>query len=248
MLSEIKPVRLLEGIYALGPGVWIQKERVLVIGDLHIGYEEALNRMGILVPRQQFKLTKALLEKILLSLPAKPEAIVINGDLKHEFGKISTQEWRETLKILDLLSSRVKKVVLVKGNHDTILEPIARMREISIVDFYFPGKKKDICITHGHKIWKDPEFRRAKTIIIGNEHPSISIRDGVKSELYKCFLVGKWNGKKLVAMPSILPIIEGTDVRREKILSPYLKQPLKDFEVFVVGDKVYRFGKLEDLK
>ena len=60
--------------------------------------------------------------------------------------------------------------------------------------------------------------------------------------------MGKWNGKKLVAMPSILPIIEGTDVRREKILSPYLKQPLKDFEVFVVGDKVYRFGKLEDLK
>ncbi len=247
MLSEIKPVRLIEGIFALGVGIWMPEEKVFVIGDLHIGYEEALNRQGILVPRQQFKLTKALLEKILLSLPAKPEAIVINGDLKHEFGRISSQEWRETLKILDLLAGHAGKVVLVKGNHDTNLEPNARKREISIVDFYFPDTKREICITHGHKIWKEGDFKKAKTIIIGNEHPSISIRDGIKSELYKCFLIGKWKGKKLIAMPSILPIIEGTDVRREKILSPYLKQPLGNFEVFVGGDKVYKFGKLRDL-
>ncbi len=95
------------------------------------------------------------------------------------------------MKILYLLAAHAKEVVLVKGNHDTFLAPIARKREIPIVDFYFPGKKKDICITHGHKIWKDKEFLRLKIIIIGNEHPSISLRDGVKSELYKCFLVGR---------------------------------------------------------
>lgn len=248
MLSEIKPIRLVEGIFALGPSIWMPKERVLIISDLHIGYEEALNKEGILVPRQQFKLTKALLERMLSSLPTKPEAIMINGDLKHEFGKISEQEWRETLKVLDILTSHAGKVVLVKGNHDTILEPIARKREISIVDFYFPDKKKELCITHGHKIWKDKEFLKAKTIIIGNEHPSISIREGAKSELYKCFLVGKWRRKNLIVMPSLLPIIEGTDVRKEKLLSPYLHRPLKNFEVFIVGDKVYRFGKLGDLR
>ena len=245
MLSAIKPVKLLPGIFAIGLGVWMPKEKVLIISDLHIGYEEALNKEGILVPRQQFKLTKDLLERMLSSI--NPETIVINGDLKHEFGKISEQEWRETLKILDLLSAHAKKIVLVKGNHDTILEPIARKRKILLVDFYFPDKKKDICITHGHKIWKDKEFLHAKVIIIGNEHPSVSLREGVKSELYKCFLVGSWKSKKLIAMPSFLPIIEGTDVRKEKILSPYLRQPLKNFEVFIVGDKVYRFGKLRNL-
>ncbi len=89
---------------------------------------------------------------------------------------------------------------------------------------------------------------RSKIIIIGNEHPSISLRDGVKSELYKCFLVGRWKGKKLIVMPSFLPIIEGTDVRKEKVLSPYLKQSLGGFDVFIIGDKVYRFGKLKGLK
>ena len=245
MLSEIKPVKLIERIYALGLGIWMPREKVLVISDLHIGYEEALNKEGILVPRQQFKLTKDLLEKMLAAV--KPEIVVINGDLKHEFGKISEQEWRATLKILDLLSSG-SKVVLVKGNHDTVLAPIARKREILIVDFYFPDRKKEVCVTHGHKIWKDADFLQAKTIIIGNEHPSVSLREGVKSELYKCFLVGRWKGKRLIVMPSFLPIVEGTDVRKERLLSPYLKQPLGKFEVFIVGDKVYRFGKLKDLK
>lgn len=243
MKSEVNLHKILPNIYALDRGIWIPKEKVFVIGDLHIGYEEALNKEGILVPRQQFKLTKEILEKMLAVV--KPEIIVINGDLKHEFGRISDQEWRETLRIFDILSKHAKKVVLVKGNHDTILGPIARKRNLSIVDFFSVG---DICITHGHKIWKDKEFLMAKVLIISNEHPAISIREGVKSELYKCFLLGKWKRKKLIVMPSFLPIIDGTDVRRERILSPYLHQNLDDFEIFVIGDKIYKFGKLKGIK
>lgn len=243
MLSGIKPFKILPDVFALGLGVWIPSKKVLVIADLHIGYEEALNKEGILVPRQQFELTKDLLEKMLKEV--KPETIVINGDLKHEFGGISDQEWRETLRIFDLLARHSKKVVLVKGNHDTILGPIARKRNLKVVDFFSVG---DICITHGHKIWEDKEFLKAKVLIIANEHPAISIREGVKSELYKCFLLGKWKRKRLIVMPSFLLIIEGTDVRRERLLSPYLHQNLDNFEIFVVGDKVYKFGKLKELK
>ena len=34
---------------------------------------------------------------------SKPEQVIINGDLKHEFGTISDQEWRDVLKIFDLI-------------------------------------------------------------------------------------------------------------------------------------------------
>lgn len=244
MLEKIELVELVNNTYALGLGIWLEKSRTLVISDLHIGYEEALNKQGIFVPRQQFKLTKELLAKMFSVV--KPEEIVINGDLKHEFGEISKQEWRDTLKFLDIISEKARRVVLVKGNHDTILLPLAKRKGLEIVDFYFPYK--ETCITHGHKVWKDKGFLKAKILIIGNEHPAISIKEGVKSEIYKCFLVGKWKKKVLIVMPSFLPIIEGTDINREKLLSPYLQQNLSNFRVFVVGDKIYEFGKLSKLK
>ena len=77
MLQEIKPFKILPDIFALGHGIWISDPKILVIADLHIGYEEALNKEGVLVPRHQFKLTKELLEKMLAVV--KPEIIVING-------------------------------------------------------------------------------------------------------------------------------------------------------------------------
>ncbi|MEK6852770.1 MAG: metallophosphoesterase, partial [Nanoarchaeota archaeon] len=206
---------------------------------------EYLNSQGILVPRQQFKLTKQSLEKIFSEIKIKPDTIIVNGDLKHEFGVISKQEWREALEIFDLLARHCKKVVLIKGNHDTILEPLARRKKLQVMDFYCKG---EICFTHGHKIFKDREFEKSKIMIIGNEHPAISIREGVKSELYKCFLLGSWNGKKLVVVPSFLLIIEGSDLRREQVMSPYLNQHLGKFEVFIVGDRIYRFGRLKDIK
>ena len=42
-------------------------------------------------------------------------------------------------------------------------------------------------------------------------------------------------------------MIEGTDILRDKILSPLLKQNLDNFEVFAVEDKIYKFGKLKNL-
>lgn len=218
--------------------------KTLVIADLHIGYEEALNRQGVMVPRFQFKDLYERLEKILKR--ARPEIVVVNGDIKHEFGKISEQEWRETLKILDLLLKNSKKVVLIKGNHDTILGPIAKKRDVEVVESYGIGNKKDILIIHGHKEIKIP--KKTKTIIIGHEHPAVSIREFPRHEVFKCFLKGKYKGKSLLVMPSFNLVTEGTDILKEELLSPFLKQNLDDFEVFVVSDKAYGFGKIRNMR
>lgn len=209
----------------------------MIISDVHIGYEEMLNKSGYMLPRHQYKDTEA---RLLRLLRRKPQRIVINGDLKHEFVKISDQEWRDTLKILDLLGENVE-LILVRGNHDTVLDPITDKRQISVRGSYIVD---DIMFVHGDQIVDIPE--EVRTIVIGHEHPAVSISDGVRSEIYKCFLKGKYKGKTLIVQPSFNLVTEGTDVTKEELLSPYIKD-IKSFEVFVVGEKIHPFGKVRDL-
>ncbi len=48
--------------------------------------------------------------------------------------------------------------------------------------------------------------------------------------------------------PSFNLITEGTDVAKEKLLSPFLRQNLKNFNAVIVADKLYGFGKVGDLE
>ena len=110
-------------------GLYLKEQKILIIADLHIGYEESLNKQGILLPRFQFTDLVKRLDRILKKV--KPKLIIVNGDLKHEFGQISETEWRQALKILDFLT-RKSQVILLKGNHDKILGPIAEKRKLEI--------------------------------------------------------------------------------------------------------------------
>ena len=189
----------------------------------------------------------ARLEKILKKIKPKPELIIMNGDIKHEFGTISDEEWRNTLKLLDYLLKSAK-VVMVKGNHDTILGPIARKRDVEIVDHYVIGDVGETYICHGHKIpgKDDVDFKKAKTIIIGHEHPAVGLKDGPRVELFKCFLKGKWNAKTLIVMPSFNLVTEGTNVLQENLLSPFLTD-ISNFKVIVASTKLYEFGTVRSL-
>jgi hypothetical protein len=238
-------MKLTDDIEIFDLSLYLHKRNSLVIGDVHIGFEEALNKQGILLPRFQFKDTLQRLKKIFSLLPSKKlNEIIVNGDLKHEFGTISEQEWRETLQFLDFLGGYCAKIILVKGNHDIILDPIAKKRNIAVVKDYCAD---NIFICHGHIIPDSTNFKKAEIVIMGNEHPAVSIREGPRSELFKCFIKGKWRDKLLIVMPSFNLVTIGTDILKEEVLSPFLKQDLSEFEVFVVGDKTYEFGTIGQL-
>ena len=223
--------------------LYLKKYNTLVIGDVHIGYEEALNKEGILIPRFQFKDTITRLEKAIKN--KRFNSIILLGDVKHEFGTISETEWRNTLQFLDTLSRYTENIILIKGNHDKILEPIANKRNLEVKDHIMLG---DIFLLHGHVIpEKNKDFKDSKIIIIGHEHPAISITDKLKTEIYKCFIKGKYNSKVLIVVPSFNLVTEGTDISKEELLSPFLHQGIKNFEVFVVSDKIYDFGKVKSI-
>ena len=258
-------MEIITGVEAIGNSLWFPMEKTLVIGDIHLGYEESLAKRGVMVPRIQFKETIKNIEEILKQV--KPNLIIINGDLKHEFGNISDQEWLDTSRFVDVLNKSCKKILIVKGNHDKVLGPIAKRKGVKFVDYYcfnigmekpYGFSFKDflkpsgrqvnsVCILHGDVDIKDLVVKKSDLLVIGHEHPAITLEEGPKREKFKCFLLKNFGKQKLIVMPSFLPIIEGTNVKRERFLSPYLQGNLDRFEVFVVGDKVYKFGKLKDL-
>lgn len=252
-------MEILKGIEIIDLCLYLKESKTLIIPDLHIGYEEALNKQGIYVPRFQFKDTTERLKAILKNnkLKNKNKEIEINkivliGDVKHEFGTISETEWKQTLAVLDLLEKYTKEIILIKGNHDTILGPIAKKKELKILPYYMLN---NILLAHGDKLIENEETKDAKTIIIGHEHPAITLREKAKRETFKCFLVGNYKSKflklskqKLIVMPSFNLVTTGTDILKERLLSPYLTD-IDNFEVIVVeNQELFNFGKIKNLK
>mgnify|MGYP001606655022 FL=1 len=236
---------LLQHFHAIGPSLWMPSEKTLILADVHLGFEESLHQQGVLVPKRQLAELLALLEGILSNV--HPETIILAGDTKHVFGKILRQEWNDAEKVFVLLKKNCQELVLVKGNHDTIIEPLAKRFGAVIVKEFFVGEDRTILILHGDKI---PETipNTVKTIIIGHAHPAIRIRSATRSELYKCFLVGSWKRKQLIVLPSTNPLLEGSDVLQERTLSPFLKK-VDDFEVYAIDENtVLPFGKVKGLR
>ena len=88
-----------KGIEIVDLALYFRKESILIFGDLHIGYEEYMHKKGIFVPKFQ---TKEMIEKIKSIVEeTNPKTIIINGDLKHDFGKNSKQEWKDIFKLID---------------------------------------------------------------------------------------------------------------------------------------------------
>ncbi|MBI5393452.1 metallophosphoesterase [Candidatus Woesearchaeota archaeon] len=247
-------MEIIENIEAIGLTLYLKKQQALILSDIHLGYEEALYKKGVIVPRFMLKDIILRLESVFEKV--KPEKIIITGDLKHEFGEINQQEWREIIRFLDFLLKHCKELIIIKGNHDKFLLPITKKRKIILqscvfLDNYF--------ILHGDEIPDIPQ--QTKAIIIGHEHCAIALRQKNRVERYKCFVSGEIkikneSGKNkrynLIAMPSLNTITEGTDILNEQLLSPFLQENLSNFSVFAVGGKNYdemlEFGKVKVLR
>ena len=97
---------------------------MLVVGDLHLGYEEYLNRAGVFVSRKMFEEMISYFDKVFEKIGKIDETILL-GDVKHDFGSIMKQEWNDVAALLNYLEKKCKKFVFVKGIHEIIIEPIA---------------------------------------------------------------------------------------------------------------------------
>ena len=164
----------------------IKGRRILVVGDMHLGYGESIRNSGFII---QDQLMKQVIEDFdeIFRKTRKVSEVVLLGDLKHVFGKITSEEWKDVLGLMDYLKAKCDKIVVVKGNHDNILEPILKGGDVELRDYYLVG---GVCFMHGDKVWdeEEDEVKGAKTWIVGHGHPAVKISDDVRTESYKCFL------------------------------------------------------------
>jgi len=231
--------------------IYIQDLDLVVISDLQLGEELYLaEEKGIFVPQVQLKEIKKELNDIFKKVKAK--RILINGDLKHEFGEASRQEWREVIDFVEFLRKRVKEIIVVRGNHDNYLLNIASKINLQVFDpFYL---EKGYLFTHGHKKISYPkEFH---TLIIGHEEPAIILKEGFDKIKLPALLYGKMkNGKRIICLPAFSYLSSGTEVNavdKEDLLSPILKEDVEidDLEVIGIDKEVgsLKFGKIKDIK
>ncbi|HEC77064.1 MAG TPA: metallophosphoesterase [Thermoplasmatales archaeon] len=218
--------------------VYIPKNKIAVVADLHIGYEGMLQREGVMIPKYQKKILKERLKKIIDFY--EPSKLIINGDLKHEFGKNLRQEWREVTEILNFIKEKTD-VLLIRGNHDNYLKTIASKMGIDFVEEF---EMENIKISHGHK---NVDFE-GKKLIMAHEHPSLVIRDKVGAFIkLPCFMVSE----KIVVMPALSPLASGTDISSDvSCLSPILKKEnLDDFRIYAINEnELLYFSNIRKLK
>ncbi len=220
-------------------------KRILVVGDLHLGYEETLNQSGVFVTMKMFDEMIEYFDRVFDKV-GKADYIVLLGDVKHDFGGILKQEWNDVLGLLDYFDDKCEEIVIVKGNHDNILEPIARNREkVKLVEHFIFG---EMGFLHGNKDFEEIWDREIKYWILGHGHPAIKIKDGVKTEKYKCFLEGRFRSKEIIIVPSFFEYSEGSDPR-DNDLGMAWDFDYKKFKVRVVGEDldVLDFGVLGKL-
>src|SRR3989338_10635669 len=224
--------------------VGVGGKKLLAVGDLHLGYEEALNIAGVGVGRKLFGEMMRDFEEI-FSQTGNVDEVVLLGDVKHVFGTVLGQEKEDFRRLLEFFGERCKKIVIVRGNHDALFEFLIR-KNTEVRDFYCV---EEVCFLHGDKDFEQIHRKGIKMWVVGHAHPAITLEHGAKQERYKCFLEGMWKGKKVVIVPSFSRHSEGSDISISDLGLAW-DINLERFKVFVVDEELETldFGELERLR
>jgi len=218
--------------------LYLVEHDTIVFSDVHLGVERSYRRVNF--PLHNFE---KLLEQLVKIIGNHTYArIVINGDLKEEFGTINDDERKRIAQFISICKDHAREVVIIEGNHDVLLEKMLDTDKVTFVQFLQLG---DVFICHGDELMMIP--KEIKTIIIGHEHPALTLREGARAETYKCHLKGTYQKKILLVTPSLSQFKEGVDVLTSSHLSPFFPESVHEFEAFIVSDEIYPFGKLKRL-
>ncbi len=228
------------------PGVKVTNDRCLiledgptvVLGDLHLGYESALEEEGMYIPRMNTQSIRDAINEILSEY--EPRRVVLLGDIKHDFKRSKREAREEVRKIVDLLLEAAD-VIVVKGNHDNFLQNILSDMGLMAVDHIDIGGFR---MEHGHV---DSQVR---PVIIGHEHPSVRI-PGVMSGGMKihCFVHQKEDG--VIVLPPFSPFSAGNDLVLDGkcIMAPALgTSNYSEADIYGVSEVgIMKLGKLRDV-
>lgn len=187
----MKSAKRFEPKFLPGAALLLESDKILVIGDLHLGLEHEISRSGIRIPSQ----TEKIMERIDKFVhESKAKHLVFLGDVKHNIPVSSFQEDRELPTFLNHFAAKIK-TSLVKGNHDGDIEKLSP----SGIRIY-PSSGfgiKNFWLAHGQS-WPPAEVLDCEYLVIGHDHPAVQFCDKVGSHsVEQCWLVSKPDKEKL---------------------------------------------------
>jgi putative SbcD/Mre11-related phosphoesterase len=218
--------------------LWLEQDATIVIADLHIGLESAMEADGIHIRMQ----TESMKESLMRIMDRyQPKKVVILGDLKHDFSRNVGQELAEVTSVLSLIK-QTAEVSVARGNHDNYLPAIAFRLGIDVEESFRIG---GISMMHGHIDTSE------RPLIIGHEHPSVRVFDEVGAFVkLPCFL--HLEEERILVIPAFSPLASGTDFTfdiNKKAMSPVLDganlQSAKVYGCSEIG--LMPLGRLKDI-
>ena len=229
------------------PAVLLEKEGLLIAADLHIGLEDEAEAKGIHIPTP-------ILPTIVnhITTPAKNlgcKGVILLGDIKHEFGLVTEPEWFGVKKLVFKIRENNLTIDVVRGNHDNYIIKVLKEHKVPLHNTYL--EVGGITLTHGHKTIED---KTLKEVILGHEHPAITLKDDVGAKhRFKALIHLKTKSSRYIILPSVSPLAYGSDfneVPADKMLSPILHMlNLSEAEPYVIeaGVAAKKFPKIRDL-
>jgi metallophosphoesterase superfamily enzyme len=148
------------------------KEKYIVITDIHIGLEEKIIKKGIFIDSKE---NVDEIISILLDIVSKEKIknLIILGDLKSSINIITRSEWNTVPYFLNELS-KLFNIYIIPGNHDGNITHLISNDSIHLMSI--KGMEfENILLTHGHAIPKIG--KNVEKIITGHLHP-ILIKEG----------------------------------------------------------------------
>lgn len=248
----MEPFEIDQTVWLIDTGLYRPDQHTLALADLHLGYEEAMRQAGVMLPETRFDDLLGRLDGVFCALDVSSKTplneLILNGDVRHTFGPLNAAEWRELNAFFQEVSPFCKRIVVVEGNHDPTLTAFAN--RFSKVQTVSQWQQEGWLYTHGDRV---PELSSGvTTIVIGHEHPALSLKDPVtgRRERYKTFLQGHFAERALWVLPSCNALLQGTDLAKEGVLSPLLAEGVWQSCLAYARDdqgRIYPFGPLNRL-
>ena len=246
------------------------KDGLLVVSDVHLGYDYQYDEVGIRFLLKDDDSVHAQITELRLYFESKlnirVNKIAFNGDIIDDFALKSVKSRRSINMFFAKISDEFERVYLIRGNHDKMLDTLILKDNCSISEYLCEG---GFLLVHGDRSLKDIEISKedtndCKAIIMGHEHPVLRLTDSLHEESYKCLVIfdkvqlagsndskGNNSSGRVILMPAFNQNITGTDISNLNFMSPLLSNVDAEMSTILVydydRDGFLEFGSIADL-